>query len=108
VNWGAEARYLKRYSMIIAVLFLIGLNTINRITPDYRGPGTLVAMQTLCGKHRISFYGNQSDYTFPNLNLALFGENIFKISSNFSITPGFRFEKYEHKRKAIIEKSIKT
>jgi hypothetical protein len=47
-------------------------------------------------------------YTFPNLNLALFGENIFKISSNFSITPGFRFEKYEHKRKAIIEKSIKT
>jgi Fe(3+) dicitrate transport protein len=65
-------------------------------------------MQTLMWQAPNFLYGNQSDYTFPNLNLALFGENIFKISSNFSITPGFRFEKYEHKRKAIIEKSIKT
>jgi hypothetical protein len=93
--------------MIIAVLFLIGLNTINRITPDYRVLGALVAMPTLMWQAPNFLYMDQSDYTFP-LNLALFGENIFKISSNFSITPGFRFEKYEHKRKAIIEKSIKT
>ncbi len=39
------------------------------------------------------FYANQSNYTFPNLNVAVFGENIFKVNANFSITPGFRFEK---------------
>jgi Fe(3+) dicitrate transport protein len=33
-----------------------------------------------------------SHYTFPNDNLALFAENIFRLSSKFSIIPGLRFE----------------
>jgi Fe(3+) dicitrate transport protein len=33
-----------------------------------------------------------SHYTFPNYNLALFAENIFHITSKFSIIPGVRFE----------------
>jgi Fe(3+) dicitrate transport protein len=80
VNWGAEARYLKRYSINDnRSAFLIELNTINRITPDYKVLGALVAMPTLMWQAPNFLYGNQSDYTFPNLNLALFGENIFKI-----------------------------
>ena len=32
------------------------------------------------------------EFTFPNRNLAFFGENIFNLTGRFSITPGFRFE----------------
>ena len=34
----------------------------------------------------------KSDFDFPNLNIALFGENIFYLSDKLSITPGFRLE----------------
>lgn len=33
-----------------------------------------------------------SDYIFPNYNVALFAENIFRITPKFSIIPGARFE----------------
>lgn len=33
-----------------------------------------------------------SDYEFPNLNLALFAEHIFRINNSLSITPGLRYE----------------
>ena len=37
-------------------------------------------------------YVNQSKYSYPNKNFALFGENIFYLNENLSITPGFRYE----------------
>ena len=37
-------------------------------------------------------FERQSEFDFPNLNLALFGENIFNLSNRFSLTPGFRIE----------------
>ena len=37
-------------------------------------------------------YARQSDFTFPNLNVALFGEQIFRVSEKLSITPGIRIE----------------
>ena len=42
----------------------------------------------------VSFpnYVNQSEYSYPNNNLAIFGENIFYLNDKLSITPGFRFE----------------
>jgi Fe(3+) dicitrate transport protein len=33
-----------------------------------------------------------SDYRFPSMNLAFFGENIFYLNENLTITPGFRLE----------------
>ena len=42
-------------------------------------------------------YPNQSNYTYPNKNIALFGENIFYFNDKISITPGFRFENIETK-----------
>jgi outer membrane receptor protein involved in Fe transport len=89
--------------MIIAVLFL-ELNTINRITPDYRVLGSGSDANNVAS---TEFPFMETDYTFPNLNLALFGENIFKISSNFSITPGFRFEKM-NTTEGYYRKKIKT
>ena len=41
---------------------------------------------------QFPYYNNQSNYRYPNLNLAFFAENIFYIDSNLSITPGIRFE----------------
>ncbi|HEY0176904.1 MAG TPA: TonB-dependent receptor [Pedobacter sp.] len=35
---------------------------------------------------------NYANYQFPNYNIALFAENIFKITPKFSIIPGIRFE----------------
>ena len=37
-------------------------------------------------------YQNQSSYTYPNLNLALFSENILYLNKQLSITPGIRYE----------------
>ncbi|MDG1841886.1 MAG: TonB-dependent receptor [Crocinitomicaceae bacterium] len=46
----------------------------------------------------IDLNGNQSneyvatDYQFPSLNLALFGEHIFNVTNKLSLTPGIRYE----------------
>lgn len=51
-------------------------------------------------------YSRQSDSRFPNLNVALFGENIFYINDKISITPGFRLEYINTKRDEIIKDII--
>jgi Fe(3+) dicitrate transport protein len=48
-------------------------------------------------------YPRQSESRFPNLNISLFGENIFYVTKNFSITPGFRFEYIKTERDEIIK-----
>ncbi|MHB1179618.1 MAG: TonB-dependent receptor domain-containing protein, partial [Daejeonella sp.] len=90
-NWGAEARYLKRYS--------IGKK------PDV----LLLGSRYYQGfNHSIQGYGSKSkdadfnyidsenlilnDYRFPNKNISVFAENIFWLSNNFSIVPGIRYE----------------
>ncbi|WP_232758800.1 TonB-dependent receptor [Flavobacterium sp. ALD4] len=95
VNWGAEARYLKRYNINDnRSAFLIGAKYYQSQNTGLQGPGSSGSDANFnLANNEFPFYANQSDYTFPNLNFAVFGENIFKITSNFSITPGFRFEK---------------
>jgi Fe(3+) dicitrate transport protein len=95
VNWGAEARYLQRYSIgENRSAFLIGAKYYQSRNTGIQGPGSSGSDANFgLADTEFPFYANQSNYTFPNLNLAVFGENIFKITSNFSITPGFRFEK---------------
>jgi Fe(3+) dicitrate transport protein len=94
-NWGAEARFLKRYKFFDNTnAFLIGGKYYQSNNSGVQGPGSSGsdANFTIANKE-FPLYRNQSDYKFPNLNLAFFGENIFKISPKFSITPGLRFEK---------------
>ena len=95
VNWGAEARYLKRYTIRDnKSALLIGAKYYQSKNTGLQGPGSSGSDANFnLATNEFPFYANQSDYTFPNLNFAVFGENIFKISSNFSVTPGFRFEK---------------
>ena len=95
VNWGAEARFLKRYKIKNNTsAFLIGAKYYQSKNSGVQGPGTSGSDANFnVADAEFPFYANQSNYTYPNLNVSVFGENIFKITSNFSVTPGFRFEK---------------
>jgi len=95
VNWGAEARYLQRYKIKGNTnAFLIGAKYYQSRNTGIQGPGSSGSNADFSlATDEFPNYANQSNYTYPNLNFALFGENIFKISSRFSITPGFRLEK---------------
>ncbi|PIB35323.1 TonB-dependent receptor [Reichenbachiella sp. 5M10] len=93
-NWGAEIRLLSRYSLWQKdAVFLVGAKYYNAHNSSRQGPGI--------GGTGADFYfdlvdnpdySGTSDYSFPNLNFAAFGENIFFLTDNLSITPGVRFE----------------
>lgn len=93
-NWGTEIRFLNRYEIgTMNSVFLIGSKYYRSNNESVQGPGSArkEADFTLADD-RFPNYPNQSDFTFPNRNVALFGENIFYLKDNLSITPGFRFE----------------
>ncbi|WP_310557028.1 TonB-dependent receptor [Flavobacterium sp.] len=93
-NWGAEARFLKRYKIKNNnSAFLIGAKYYQADNSGIQNAGSSGSDANFTiANTEFPFYANQSDYKYPNLNVAIFGENIFKISPKFSITPGFRFE----------------
>ncbi|MGG7035021.1 MAG: TonB-dependent receptor domain-containing protein [Flavobacterium sp.] len=95
VNWGAETRFLQRYKINDNTsAFLIGAKYYQSKNGSTQGPGSTGNDADFSFRNQeFPHYPNQSDYTFPNLNISVFGENIFKINDKLSITPGFRFEK---------------
>lgn len=90
-NWGAEARYLKRYFIKDKLLvFLAGTRYYHGFNHSIQGLGSK-------GKDADFNFLNQeegiaNDYVFPNNNVSVFAENIFYVNDKFSITPGVRFE----------------
>ncbi|MCW2118961.1 TonB-dependent receptor domain-containing protein [Flavobacterium sp. 7A] len=106
VNWGAEARYLKRYYIgEQKSAFLIGAKYYQSRNTQQQGPGSSGSNADFnIAIDEFPNYQNQSSFIFPNLNLALFGENIFKINSNFTITPGFRIEKIKTQAQGTFQK----
>jgi Fe(3+) dicitrate transport protein len=93
-NWGAEGRVLTRYSLFQRdQTFLVGAKYYQSNNSERQGPGTNgVDANFSFADVEFPDYARQSDFTFPNLNIALFGEQIFKVSEKLSITPGFRVE----------------
>jgi Fe(3+) dicitrate transport protein len=93
-NWGTEVRLLNRYKIGTKnAVFLIGSKWYQSKNTSIQGPGSASSgADFTLADEQFPNYPNQSDFTFPNKNLALFGENIFYLQDNFSITPGFRFE----------------
>lgn len=90
VNWGAEARYLQRYN---SNAFLIGAKYYQSRNTGIQGPGSSNSNADFnLATAEFPFYQSQSDYVYPNLNTSVFGENIFRITPKFSVTPGFRYE----------------
>ncbi|MEM7550974.1 MAG: TonB-dependent receptor [Bacteroidota bacterium] len=47
-----------------------------------------------------------SNFDFPNLNFALFGETIFRLSESLSIVPGFRYEYISTEANGISNRAV--
>lgn len=90
-NMGSELRLLHRYTLSNKQqALLIGTRVYHGTTTAQQGDGTN-------GSGPDFYYLNpdnleNSDYTFPNRNYAVFAENIFDVTDKLSITPGLRFE----------------
>ena len=93
-NYGFEARILSKYEIFEkASTFLLGTKFYRANNAEEQGPGSdgrgpNFAIQS----ERYPNYPSQSSFDFPNLNMAVFGENILYATDQISITPGFRFE----------------
>lgn len=89
-NWGAEARYLKRY--VIGTKQFVLLTGVRY----YHGFNKATQGQGSTGREADFNYTANNimtyDYSFPNRNLALFAENIIYLSDKVSVTPGVRYE----------------
>ena len=93
-NVGAEVKFLTKY--LIAGkegTALVGIKYYNSDNSSIQGPGSKgidpdFKLQTL----DFPDYANQSDFSFPNFNLAAFAENIYYLGDKLTITPGLRFE----------------
>ena len=105
-NWGAEARYLKSYRIKARKnTFLLGAKYYQSHNTSVQGAGGAGNGPDFhLASSQFPAYPNQSDYTFPNLNLAFFGENIFRLSSRLSVTPGFRVEKIRTRAEGFYRK----
>lgn len=90
-NWGAEVRFLSKYAFKDNEnTYLVGLKYYSANNSEKQGPGTKGVDANFNFTNEEEYLA--SNFTFPNTNVALFGEHIFKFSEKFSITPGFRLE----------------
>jgi len=93
-NFGGELKFLSKYNLKDKKsVFLLGTKYYKSSNTSFQGPGSTSSLPEF--ESQISLfpdYPSQSNFEFPNLNLALFGENIFYLSDKFSVTPGFRIE----------------
>ena len=93
-NFGFEPRFLHSYNFFgkKAKILLGGKfyksNNTSEQGPGSNGIGPDFDFETA----QYIDYKAQSAYKYPNLNTALFGEQIIYIRDNLSITPGFRLE----------------
>lgn len=103
INWGAEARILHKYNFKDKEnALLLGAKYYQSDNSAIQGPGSTNADADFdFYTDQYPNYTNQSDYNFPNLNFAFFGENIFRLSDRFTVTPGFRFEYINTKAKGF-------
>jgi Fe(3+) dicitrate transport protein len=90
-NFGSESRLLHRYTIpqVGAQTLLVGGRFYSGVTTARQGDSNADAgpdFQFLGAKP------NLSDYRFPSLNLALFGEQIWHLGKAWSLTPGVRWE----------------
>ncbi|AUC84120.1 TonB-dependent receptor [Polaribacter sp. ALD11] len=104
-NFGFETRLLSNYRIFDRkATFLIGTKFYKANNTNMQGPGSDGSDADF--EMRLDKYPNyprQSDSRFPNLNVSLFGENIFYVNDKLSITPGFRMEYINTKRDEIIK-----
>jgi Fe(3+) dicitrate transport protein len=90
-NFGAELRLLHRYALLKNNShFLIGARYYQGKTNRKQGD----ASKQADADFDFLNPGNleNSAYTFPSKNIALFAENVFQLTTKWSVTPGLRYE----------------
>ena len=96
-NWGNESRLLYQYNTgKIVSTALVGMRYYKGHTDRQQGFGNNGSSGNQGDFSFTPAYERDtlkySSYTFPEHNLALFAENIFRINDRLSIIPGVRFE----------------
>ncbi|NQY66287.1 MAG: TonB-dependent receptor [Flavobacteriales bacterium] len=87
-NWGNETRLLHKYKVKDNIwAFLIGARYYQGYNLSKQGFADTSAAASF---NYVD--GARSRYEFPSSNIAVFTENILKLSKKFSLTPGVRFE----------------
>ena len=93
-NVGLETRYITDYQIgRLPVTSLVGGKVYISRNAATQGPGS--AGSTADFEQDIEAfpdYPAQSDFIFPNRNLALFSEHILRLGSQWTLTPGLRLE----------------
>ena len=93
-NFGFESRILHEYKFLgKKSKILLGTKFYKANNSNSQGPGSIGSGPDFSFKtEQHPDYQAQSAYDYPNLNTALFGEQIFYLKENLSVTPGFRIE----------------
>lgn len=93
-NWGLESRWLHRYGQASQRrVWLLGLKYYQAQNSSQQGAGSRgMDANFKFYNQRFPDYPSQSNFQFPNRNLALFSEHIWYLGNKFSITPGIRAE----------------
>ena len=93
-NHGVEVKFLNNYSFFnLKNVFVIGGKYYRSKSTSKQGPGSNLGDADFeFYLDKFPNYTNQSDYIYPNKNIAIFGENIIYITDKISLTPGLRYE----------------
>ncbi len=90
-NFGAELRYLKRYTLNGNISnLLIGGRYYNGHTERRQGDADKTDQANFNFLHPDNL--ENSHYIFPSSNYAVFAENIFQFTKKWNVTPGIRYE----------------
>ncbi|MDB5136947.1 MAG: hypothetical protein JWP37_3550 [Mucilaginibacter sp.] len=95
-NYGNESRLLYTYkinnepqNLLVGIRYYKGHTTREQGLGNDGSTGNPTDFNYGSAQTDLNAY---SHYTFPNDNVALFAENIFRLTSKFSMIPGLRFE----------------
>lgn len=107
-NFGFETRLLSEYEFFgKKSTFLIGSKFYSARNTNQQGPGSDGSDANFSIQlNNYPNYPRQSNSIFPNLNMALFGENILYVNEKWSVTPGIRLEYIRTERDEIIKDII--
>lgn len=94
-NFASELRFIHDYGLLYRQsTFLVGARYYKGLTGRKQGRGNDGSGAD------FDFVGEEPDassFRFPGNNLAFFAENVFRINSHWSVTPGIRFEHIDTK-----------
>lgn len=93
-NWGNESRLMYNYKLGEETQnLLLGFRYYHGHTDRQTGLGNNGSTGTAADfEYNPADEVYHSHYNFPSHNIAVFAENIFRVSPKFSIIPGVRFE----------------